>query len=56
MDDDEYQRAWNAAYDAMVEEVERKVHKETGQAMGAAVPHLIQRRRTIRRDYVGTIR
>ncbi|XP_042067178.1 uncharacterized protein LOC121810481 [Salvia splendens] len=49
--DDEYQRAWDEAYAALVEEVEQEVQEEVRCA--AAVPRPIQHRRTIPRDHIG---
>ncbi|XP_042005694.1 uncharacterized protein LOC121754397 [Salvia splendens] len=48
MDDDEYQRALDEAFDAVVEEVEREE-----RAAAAAVPRPIHHRQTVRRDHVG---
>ena len=48
--DDEYPRAWDTAYDALVEEVAHTVKEEERAA--AVVPRPIQHRRTIPCDHI----
>ena len=51
--DDEYQRSWDEAYDALVEEVEQEVQEVEERWAAAVVPHPIQHRRTIPCDHIG---